>query len=323
MGGNTSSVAVLPPQVMPLCVTITTATQTQKRQCSIIAEATPTSGCIDRALPTLRVSRVVWDIVVQPGWLDWCTYALLRLAEALFPLVGLVCRRLLLLLGASSYSLISDAARLLCPSCVAWIVKHRRINTGPQWCPPRSAISSSSTMLITVSDDGDDAKHREQVAIKEVSAAVTGLVKGRHLEEARMFLGDGGTTNVGTLPALWDGRCMEGWRDVYCLGNECLLARGSVVIRTTLRDKVREYVKASCGPYRRSRGALESGCGSGNLELVKWLVSFLRIGKDEAPWILYPNPLRSAMGSGDMGVISWLFDKLCKWSMSKQHQVVF
>ncbi|KAH3766867.1 hypothetical protein Pelo_1261 [Pelomyxa schiedti] len=281
MGGNTSSVAVLPPQVMPLCVTIPTATQTQKRQCSIIAEATPTSGCIDRALPTLRVSRVVWDIVVQPGWLDWCTYALLRLAEALFPLVGLVCRRLLLLLGASSYSLISDAARLLCPSCVAWIVKHRRINTGPQWCPPRSAISSSSTMLITVSgDDGDDAKHREQVAIKEVSAAVTGLVKGRHLEEARMFLGDGGTTNVGTLPAL-----------------------------TTLRDKVREYVKASCGSYRISRGALESGCESGNLELVKWLVSFLRIGKDEAPWILYPNPLQSAMGSGDMGVISWLFDK--------------
>ncbi|KAH3762889.1 hypothetical protein Pelo_5190 [Pelomyxa schiedti] len=259
----------------------------------------------ERALPTLRVSRVVWDLVVAPGWAGLDRQSLLRLAEVMFPLLALVCRRLMVSSGVGSYCLIADAAGSLCPACVAWIVKHRRCSDcypismvpPPQMPPIPTNAEETRSMVCSCKANGSRAsdehtvKHREQVAIKEVSAVGNGLVCGSHLEEARMFLGDGGTTNVGTLPALWDGR-----------GND-------VVIRTTLRDKVREYVRTSCGRLGSWNNALESGCGSGNLELVKWLVSFLRIGKDDAPWILYKKPLRNAMLGGHLGVASWLFDK--------------
>ncbi|KAH3722598.1 hypothetical protein Pelo_18695 [Pelomyxa schiedti] len=66
-------------------------------------------GTIDRLLV---VSRVVWDHVVSPGWLDGPRDSrghtkpdalerrhadLFRAAEAMFPIVGLVCRRVLAL----------------------------------------------------------------------------------------------------------------------------------------------------------------------------------------------------------------------------------
>ncbi|KAH3766868.1 hypothetical protein Pelo_1262 [Pelomyxa schiedti] len=235
---------------------------------------------------------MVWELVVvaPTAGAGLGVQSLFRLAEAMFPLLALVCRRVMAHSGDGSYRLIAVAAGSRCPACVAWIVRHRHCNANGM-----------------ASDGHRTIRHREQVAIKEVSAVLTGLVWRNSLEEARMLLGDGGTTNVGTLPALWDGRCVEGWSDVYCVEAECRTRGNDVVIRTTLRDKVREYVRASCGCLWKN--ALESGCGSGNLELVKWLVSFLRIGKDEAPWILYEDPLQSAMWRGHLGVVSWLFDK--------------
>ncbi|KAH3744264.1 hypothetical protein Pelo_14349 [Pelomyxa schiedti] len=97
----------------------------------------------------LAVSRLVWDHVVSPGWLDgppdprgWNSkpqnalarrYSdLFRAAEAMFPIVGLVCRRALAFdprWGAciGSYSAIQTAASVPAPSCVAWILNSRHV----------------------------------------------------------------------------------------------------------------------------------------------------------------------------------------------------
>ncbi|KAH3714139.1 hypothetical protein Pelo_19353 [Pelomyxa schiedti] len=101
-------------------------------------------GIIDRLLV---VSRVVWDHVVSPGWLDGPRDSrghtkpdalerrhadLFRAAEAMFPIVGLVCRRALAYdprwaAGVGSYEAIQTAASVPAPSCVAWIIDNRHV----------------------------------------------------------------------------------------------------------------------------------------------------------------------------------------------------
>ncbi|KAH3705796.1 hypothetical protein Pelo_19656 [Pelomyxa schiedti] len=94
----------------------------------------------------LSVSRVVWDHVASPGWLDGPRDSrgnskpdalerrhadLFRAAEAMFPIVGLVCRRALAFdprrEGIGSYGAIVTAASAPAPSCVAWIINNRHV----------------------------------------------------------------------------------------------------------------------------------------------------------------------------------------------------
>ncbi|KAH3731852.1 hypothetical protein Pelo_17313 [Pelomyxa schiedti] len=81
------------------------------------------------------VSRVVWEHVVSPGWLEkpdtdtgfrWGD--LFRAAEAMFPIVALVCTRILSAryYYVGSYGATMSAASVPAPSCVAWILNNRQ-----------------------------------------------------------------------------------------------------------------------------------------------------------------------------------------------------
>ncbi|KAH3732927.1 solute carrier family protein [Pelomyxa schiedti] len=246
----------------------------------------------------LRVSRVVWESVVCPGWLDPRgtptsrirddSHHLFRLAEAMFPLVALVCKRALSRPSApspgSSYAAITSAAAAPAPSCVAWIVNRRHNQQHP------------------------GASGGLGRAVKEVAAALLGLCIGGHVGAARRFLGEGDAdagAGGGTLPGLWDGRrVIAGW------GVDNVEGGGGGT--RLVRDSVREYVRASCGKQLvcmksyMSMGFLDRVFAAGHLEVIRWLVSWLGIGVGEAQWLLY-RPLCAAMDHGNVEVVKWVF----------------
>ncbi|KAH3732976.1 Rho guanine nucleotide exchange factor 11 [Pelomyxa schiedti] len=132
----------------------------------------------------LVVSRLVWEHVVSPGWLDGprdsrgnikcgpdgCRqWDLFRAAEAMFPIVGLVCRRALAFAPRpgeyiGSYSAIVTAASVPAPSCVAWILNNRhvrgKINNDigdlfPTACCDRVALLPEMVMRSSASREVD------------------------------------------------------------------------------------------------------------------------------------------------------------------------
>ncbi|KAH3722616.1 hypothetical protein Pelo_18678 [Pelomyxa schiedti] len=283
----------------------------------------------------LRVSRVVWEMVVAPGWLDvptdddlWCAASLdvIGLAQAMFPLVPRACHRVMA--GptdpdgddpGSTYGIITIAARALAPSCIAWISNHRQIGT-------ITNIRSSSSSTSSESDNSNNSNNNNLV----VGSTSTGNVP--RLVAARALLGDRDHHDVtgagiemdhapysadascvgGTLPLLWDGRCVARWRAAadYCVvsgaENDARLCAegggggGTEVV--SLRQKVVEYSRASCG-----RKAF-SVCDTDNVEFAHWLVSVLGIEMDDAPWMFY-QPIWCALYRADTQVVKWLFER--------------
>ncbi|KAH3731855.1 hypothetical protein Pelo_17316 [Pelomyxa schiedti] len=214
----------------------------------------------EHAYIVLMVSRVVWDHVVSPGWLDDAPGAIkasapgrrhadaFRAAEAMFPIVGLVCRRALALAppgarwGAcvGSYGAIASAASVPAPSCVAWLVNRRRhtiyVGGRPSRNMDRNNQRASSSPSASYEDAGGGGCGEVgvgvdvDVVVKEVSATVMGLLVGGHVGLATSMFG--GSRNLGgveagslrcnnsssgggggrcTLPRLWDGRRVLGW----------------------------------------------------------------------------------------------------------------
>ncbi|KAH3731854.1 hypothetical protein Pelo_17315 [Pelomyxa schiedti] len=193
------------------------------------------------------VSRVVWDLVVSPGWLDGprdslgnfergadecCCKDLFRAAEALFPIVGLVCRRVLAFVplaprwgfSIGSYTAIMSAASVPAPSCVAWIVSNRRghhpqsiYDGGRRWGglshdPVGEWWSRAKTRgggggaaddvagrpedaTATTGGGGGGGRGRRgvvDVVVKEVGATVVGLLVGGHVGMATCLFGGAG-----------------------------------------------------------------------------------------------------------------------------------
>ncbi|KAH3714361.1 hypothetical protein Pelo_19129 [Pelomyxa schiedti] len=182
------------------------------------------------------VSRLVWEHVVSPGWLDGPRDALgnikrgpngcrqwdlFRTAEAMFPIVGLVCRRALAFaprLGEyiGSYFAIATAASVPAPSCVAWILNNRHVRgridndigdlvfASGCGCGPKcdvaavqenvTRLAASTTPAIRSSVGGIDAQADVSLlcVVKEVSATVAGLMMGGHVDLAVTLFGGGG-----------------------------------------------------------------------------------------------------------------------------------
>ncbi|KAH3764932.1 hypothetical protein Pelo_3206 [Pelomyxa schiedti] len=271
----------------------------------------------------LTLSRVVWDMVVVPGWLDDTTATVLRdwcrghvdvfsVAEAMFPLVALACRRALggprTLTGnysGSTYGCIALAARAPAPSCVAWISNHRG--------PPTGTTAATTA--------GQAHNRTLAIAVKEVAAALDGLCWEGHLRAARALLGDCGDEWHGTLPMLWDGRRVATWKaadgggGVVVAGNgngngdeeKAAEVGGAAVVggggggAGVLRRRVIEYVRASCGiPI------FDLLCDSDSVEVARWLLSVLGIGTRDASWMLYESLSRFC---GKQKIVRWLFDE--------------
>ncbi|KAH3723133.1 hypothetical protein Pelo_18162 [Pelomyxa schiedti] len=238
----------------------------------------------------VALSRVVWDMVVAPGWLDslansyWCCgeVDVFSVAEAMFPLVALACRRVLALPRTlkgndpgSKYGVITLAARAPAPSCIAWISNHRE--------QPTTTTAAAATITASqVRWNQQDQIRRQNLAVKEVAATLSGLCMGGHVQAARSLMGGDydGDSSRGTLPMLWDGRRVA---------TRWVAADGYVDDVTDcggggeLRRKVIEYVRASC---ESKHSILGNVCESENVELAKWLLSVLGIGWEDAPWFL-------------------------------------
>ncbi|KAH3743512.1 hypothetical protein Pelo_15082 [Pelomyxa schiedti] len=287
------------------------------------------------SLHVLQVSRVVLDMVVRPGWLDndrkrehkVCRNTdLFRVGEAMFPLVVVVCSRAIALSrsrGEPRYSVITSAASVPAPCCVAWLINNR------DWCfhSPNSistvALPPTTQPTVTKSTESKSSRRHRGVttrdgggvvvverrrdwgeslsAVKEVVAALMGLCIGGHLLMAKAMLGfglnDGAVTNGGQC--LWDGWGVARWG---------LLNKEE---KNGLREKVTEYVREDCGNLM----FMDQVCGTGgNLDVVKWLVDdVIGVGEHRNRTTLrlgLYEPLKTCLGRGKMEVFKWLFDKL-------------
>ncbi|KAH3743456.1 hypothetical protein Pelo_15141 [Pelomyxa schiedti] len=290
----------------------------------------------------MRVARVLWDSVASQGWLDdpkWPKNkmkqeapqpTLFSLAEALFPLVALVCSRVLSLSGldyVGTYRAIAGAASVPSASCVAWIIGHRNQRRQRQMAPV-TATDSATAEIIDRTD--------ERVVVKEVAAVLLGLCNGGHVEEARkLFGGEGdGATNgcdsTGSLPLLWDGRCIATWSlaasnsstasvsvsasassasisaTTSCANDGMKVGVGGEKPGITLQESVKEHVRASCGNYE----VFVKASTAGHVPVIRWLVSVLGIPKEEAPWVLSQSPLSLALHSGKNEVAKCLVDEV-------------
>ncbi|KAH3764562.1 hypothetical protein Pelo_3580 [Pelomyxa schiedti] len=283
---------------------------------------TEKQGNIDHILST---SRVVWDNVVAPGWLhdygspSWnCDVDVFRVAEAMFPLVGLACTRELRMCRecpdeAPHYEAIKAAAVAGSPSCVAWIIARTR------------------TQIVGCRGGGRGRRecwlvHRMRT-IKEAACVADGLCEAGNVEAARVMFGSGGG-GEGTFPlSLWDGRAVPQWGwgcDSIANGNNnccCCIGCGSVGsvgagstvdVVEQLRNELREFVRESCG----HRNVLQSALGRGSVETVKWFVCAFGIGWNEAKWI-FMSGLSAAALKGHIEVIKWVlgeFNLMERWT---------
>ncbi|KAH3758499.1 hypothetical protein Pelo_9684 [Pelomyxa schiedti] len=107
---------------------------------------------------------------------DKHTVTLLRVAEAMFPLAGLVCRALMRARDASRRWFLSCCGEAQAPSCCRWLLDHF-----PHGSP-----------TITSGPQGEEAlEWRRQGWGKECMAVLTGLCRGGHLDSARRFVDEG------------------------------------------------------------------------------------------------------------------------------------
>ncbi|KAH3766697.1 hypothetical protein Pelo_1459 [Pelomyxa schiedti] len=241
----------------------------------------------------LDTSRVVWDNVVAPGWLETSSSLpqepgaksldVFRTAGAMFPLVALACSRVLrrtLNGGRSHYHALWVAAKAGSGSCVSWIVAHH------------------------ARDSREGTRRRRLSTVKEAGWVLCGLCDSGDVAAARSLFGGGEGDNMsggGTFPwSLWDGYRVPEWcRDLdgtATAANTPII--GSETDVSELRNDVLEYVKSGGGV---------SGRGWKHLESVKWLVSALRVGADDS-WVFLAS-LRLALWYGATEVAGWLMSE--------------
>ncbi|KAH3766702.1 AAA family ATPase [Pelomyxa schiedti] len=233
----------------------------------------------DEARATIRhileTSRVVWDNVVAPGWLETSSSPLLpqdgeeggsmgadvfRAAGAMFPLVALACSRVLRRAreeGRSHYCALWAAGMAGSGACVSWIIAHHTRESHRGARRPRTST------------------------VKEAGWVLCGLCDSGNVAAARSLFGGGGgegdhMSGGGTFPwSLWDG--------------------SSEADASELRTDVMEYVKS---------GRAAGGRGWRNLESVKWLMSALRVGAGDS-WV-FMAALRLALWYGATDIMKWL-----------------
>ncbi|KAH3764574.1 hypothetical protein Pelo_3592 [Pelomyxa schiedti] len=228
------------------------------------------------------------------------------LAEALFPLVGRVCRRIL---GFSDYWNYVGTYRAI--SSAANLIRHPTSPLGQR-------TGSGLHLNVTPQEEG--------VVVKEVAAVLLGLCCGGHVAEAQKLFGGsesrGGGSFTGTLPRLWDGRRVSRWEDASrCGGGNSVgstASQNNVVGGRELRHKVSEYVCGSGGDYGLVAIASLSGVDS-----LRWLVSALGVAREDARWMMQ-ELLLVALQGGKLDVAECLVDEVglpasplaCGWCAS-------
>ncbi|KAH3758425.1 hypothetical protein Pelo_9773 [Pelomyxa schiedti] len=308
------------------------------------------------------VSRVVWDHVVSRGFLDGtrdsagniktdpttgCRHVdLFSAAQALFPLVALVCKRVLRISIVGyvaprhfsgrkrfgSYGAIASAAAAEAPSCVAWLINNRRrdVATLVVGCDTLLLAAlvgvglpnSGSARPTSAGDNGcgnDDGSATPTIQQRrgrcEGDVAVAVAVK--EVTAALMGLCIGGhlrqaQSMLGSFPALWDGRIITSWMNVALRGSRGDVADGVIAKSTPFNLAVCSVVRERVIENLRGASGIEPSfmarvCGAGQLDVAKWLVSVASITKDEAPWMLRDS-LRLALANGKMEVAQYLLD---------------
>ncbi|KAH3722878.1 hypothetical protein Pelo_18416 [Pelomyxa schiedti] len=184
------------------------------------------------ATTILTLSRIVWEQAVVPwllqpakfiGYYTWdllprpaTVSCVLATAEAMFPLVALASRAVLLLhskshCGSRRYAAIEAAAGVLSPRCVAWLIRNKSSRVMGSCCwwetegdtcvgvtGDRNALLLPLTSSPAGGGDGTDTDtemERENQGrrrkAKEQVAVLRGLCVGGHLKMAQRFVENG------------------------------------------------------------------------------------------------------------------------------------
>ncbi|KAH3759613.1 hypothetical protein Pelo_8586 [Pelomyxa schiedti] len=213
------------------------------------------------------VSRVVWECVVMPHWLnpkqsttEKHAVDLFAAAEALFPLVALACSKVLREYHQPTYFAVTAAAMANSPSCVAWILSHRHSPTLPD-VTITTTTTATTTASASASAYGINAGASR--VYKECVAALWGLCRGGHLDSAKSLVERGGWAGL-RWPA---GEIME---DI----------RGFLPYYTLLREP----------------------CEGGHVETAKWVISTFGIRES---WEFLPA-MKAALVNGHGDLAQWM-----------------
>ncbi|KAH3731864.1 hypothetical protein Pelo_9570 [Pelomyxa schiedti] len=245
----------------------------------------------------------------------------LRLGEAMFPIVGLCCRRVTSTfqrrLCLSHYRFIGIAALAGAPACVAWLVKsHRktRMETMPK------SPSGVDARIYDDSGHGHCDDEPEQwargVTVKEVMWVMSGLCRAGNVRMLRaMFGGQRGEEaerGSPSFPALWDGRLIPEWEQRGRNANLGADSGASDRIANPTTSP-RDYMMQAPSSWIHS--ITKEACISGNLETVKWVVyTFLVTEESNEQWRqigwFLTKGLTLALPRGHREIVEWLYDKL-------------
>ncbi|KAH3731498.1 hypothetical protein Pelo_17670 [Pelomyxa schiedti] len=307
----------------------------------------------------LVLSRIVWEQVVVPWVLpkaaaphkewrdyDWlprttvvsCVFAT---AEAMFPLVALASRAVLLLHSkchgnkSRHYLSVEAAAGALSPRCVVWIIrsKSRRMamGTGCWWetevdaSRDRNARLPSPTLTSSSAARGDDADtdtamgmdyHHQRRKAKEQVAVLRGLCVGGHLKIAQRFAESGcecwceegggidgsSTTELTKAWVLWPPNSGGG-------GDKSITGRTSDIASSFQLPGVgKNWSAPLCGEFWGKRGLFHimgEVSINGHLDVLKWLVldCVKQIKGNKA---VLCGCLRGAIRNGHLHILKWL-----------------
>ncbi|KAH3763158.1 hypothetical protein Pelo_4989 [Pelomyxa schiedti] len=252
------------------------------------------------------VSWVVWERVVEPGWLGSGNRDLFCTAEAMFPMIGLVCPRVVAETG--KYIAIRDAAEALAPSCVAWM-----LNKMPSQSPRVMMVKGCVGEEEEEEGGGGGGRSERKPHSNDVSGNLE-AVRSMFGDDDDYCGGDGDSPSdserrvegrkTSSFPLLWDGRCVVvPWRKYCC---RWLVGTGGAVgidaVVKGLREDVRDYMMGSCGFLGFTKWAI----GAGHVGVAKWLAPVLRITRENAPMRLRGS-LSVALARGKMEVVEWMF----------------
>ncbi|KAH3760266.1 hypothetical protein Pelo_7902 [Pelomyxa schiedti] len=226
----------------------------------------------------LCISRIVWECTLKCRHLPHRTtdeevfdsaVSLMAVAEALFPLVALACKKVSSENPSqSTYFSLECAGAAGSRACVTWILSHK----------PHRAIN------------------------KECLAVLWGLCGGGHLELAMKLAGSrrgsnlppvsiGGETGTENVDNGSNRSETEGWAGLKWCGDD--------------DDEFVQEVR-SIGNLNKFGfcSLLHNVCGNGHLDVAKWVVS--RFGMKE-PWE-FADSLARALHMGQLEVAQWLID---------------
>ncbi|KAH3732104.1 hypothetical protein Pelo_17065, partial [Pelomyxa schiedti] len=218
--------------------------------------------------------------------------ALVRVAEAMFPLAGPACRALMRARGASRRWFLRCCGEAQAPSCCRWFLDHF-----PHGSP---TITSGPVPIPSPQQQEGQGEWRRQGWGKECMAVLTGLCRGGHLDSARRSI-------VGTCDSPRATATSSGG--------------GSRFVFYPLPTCCHEYdnddgcVAGSGGDYTVGRlesefwgdkgipALLDIVAERGHLDTLKWALS--RFGGTEESWFLLKRLLSAAQGF-QVDTVVWL-----------------